>query len=218
MSRRRVAAFVDAVVADRRPRRFRAGPTDAETLRTAIALRAARPGDGAPEERFVTVLQRELSQQIAGPQVRHGGVALRTRARMYLGAAAIATMVGGTAAATSAVDHVLVASKSRPPAASAFLRVGTFQSDTGRRVGQIVAYRGDPSWVFMSVHDPSVSGTLMCEVKTSNGRTVASGSFVTHDGSGEWARTVVVDLGQVRNAVLVTQAGATVANARFSAA
>ncbi len=182
MSRRRVAAFVDAVVADRRPRHFRAGSSDTEILRAAIALRTARPGEGAPEESFVAALHRELAQLIAGPQERRRRAPLPARARLYLGAAAVATLMGGTAATTSAVDHILVAAKSRPPSASAFLRVGTFESDTGHKVGQIVAYRGSPSWVFMSIHDRSVSGTLTCEVKASDGRTVATGSFVTHDG------------------------------------
>jgi hypothetical protein len=217
VNRRRVAAFIDAVVADRRPRRFRAASADTKTLRAAIALRTARPGEGAPEESFVAALHRELAQQIAGPQERRPRAAFPARARLYLGAAAVATLVGGTAAAMTAVDHLLVAAKTRPPSASAFLRMGTFETGAGRKVGQIVAYRGSPSWVFMSIHDPSVSGTLACEVKASDGRTVATGSFVTHDGSGEWARTLLIDVGRVRNAILVTPGGATVANARLGA-
>ena len=39
MTGRRLAAFVDALAAGRRPRRFRATPEDAAVLRTAITLR-----------------------------------------------------------------------------------------------------------------------------------------------------------------------------------
>jgi len=218
VNRRRIAAFVDAVVADRRPRRFRAGAEDVQTLRAAVALRGARHPEGTPAESFVAALHHDLAQQLAGSEGRRRRTPLPTRARLFLGAAAVAALMGGTAATTTAVDHVLVAAKSRPASPSAVLRVGTFESATGHKLGQIVAYRGSPSWVFMSIQDPSVRGTLSCELKASDGRTVAMGSFVTRDGSGEWARTVALDVGRFRNAVLVNLAGATVATAHFSAA
>ena len=41
MTTRRLSAFIDALAAGRRPRSFQADPEDTETLRTAIALRAA---------------------------------------------------------------------------------------------------------------------------------------------------------------------------------
>ena len=49
MNPRRVASFVDAVLSDRRPAPFKADPVDAGVLRVAIAMRAAQPGEAAPE-------------------------------------------------------------------------------------------------------------------------------------------------------------------------
>src|SRR5205085_1601162 len=53
VTRRRLSAFIDAIAAGRRPKRFRAEADDAELVRTAISLRAARPGDSGPTDDFV---------------------------------------------------------------------------------------------------------------------------------------------------------------------
>ena len=53
MSNRRLFAFVDALATGRRPKRYSARAEDADVLRTAIALRAARPGEAAPTDQFV---------------------------------------------------------------------------------------------------------------------------------------------------------------------
>ena len=63
MTNRRLSAFIDALVSGRRPGRFSAGPDDVEVLRTAIAFRAARPGDAKPDEEFVSGLYEELASQ-----------------------------------------------------------------------------------------------------------------------------------------------------------
>jgi cytochrome b6-f complex iron-sulfur subunit len=46
--------FVEDLLRGNRPRPFPAEQADVEELRTAITLRAARPGSGAPREQFVT--------------------------------------------------------------------------------------------------------------------------------------------------------------------
>jgi hypothetical protein len=61
MTTRRLSAFIDAIAAGRRPRPFRADREDAEMLRVAIALRAARPGDSMPDENFVSELHDQLA-------------------------------------------------------------------------------------------------------------------------------------------------------------
>ena len=63
MNVRRLSAYIDALVAGHRPPRFRADPEDLEVLRTAIALRAARPGDAIPDDAFVSALYDELVDQ-----------------------------------------------------------------------------------------------------------------------------------------------------------
>jgi cytochrome b6-f complex iron-sulfur subunit len=55
--------FVADLLRGRRPRRFAVGDDDADQLRFAISLRAARPGSTAPREEFVTALHRRLAEQ-----------------------------------------------------------------------------------------------------------------------------------------------------------
>lgn len=218
MNRRRVAIFVDDMLSDRRPGRFKAGPVDADLLRTAIAMRAARPGEGVPEERFVAHLRQELAVEAGGDATPAAGPRITRRARLLVGAAAVVTMMGGTVAATTTVNHSLAASSGHHVTQGQLLRVGTFESSDGHAVGKIVAYRGDPSWVFMTIQAPGVNGTIGCQIQMDSGRMAAAGSFEVHNGVGQWARTVPVDVGRFRGATLVTGAGTALATATFRAA
>jgi cytochrome b6-f complex iron-sulfur subunit len=64
MTRRRVSAYIEALLGNRRPRAFGADEDDREVIRTAIELRAAHAEDGAPSPHFVHQLHQELSQQL----------------------------------------------------------------------------------------------------------------------------------------------------------
>ena len=104
MTNRRLSAFIDALVSGRRPGRFSAGPDDVEVLRTAIALRAARPGDAKPDQEFVSGLYEELASQARpqhGPNVRPVKFS-RGRAALVAAAASV-VLVAGTATATEAL-------------------------------------------------------------------------------------------------------------------
>jgi hypothetical protein len=218
MTSRRFAALVDAIAAGRRPRRFRAQPEDAEMARTAITLRAARPGEASPSEAFVEGLFQQLSEQ-AKPQTTPARRPLPThRARIALVAAsAAAVLVVGTTVATENLHH----SASTPVAAhvpqGSDLRTGTFQTMSGKVLGQIVAYRGKPSWVFMNVDVPHYDGRIECMLQVDNGRTVAFGSFTVHGGIGQFSKAIGnVDVGHLRGARLVTSTGSPVAAATFA--
>ncbi|MGF7234136.1 MAG: Rieske (2Fe-2S) protein [Frankia sp.] len=65
MTRRGLGRFLDDMIRQRRPRRFRAGPADAAPLRAAITLRAAQPDGDVPREEFVEQLHRRLAAQQA---------------------------------------------------------------------------------------------------------------------------------------------------------
>jgi hypothetical protein len=215
---RRAASFVEAVLSDRRPGSFKADPADADVLRAAIAMRAARPGADVPDEQFVARLRHELSVEGRGADPTPAHQMVTRRARFMVGAAAIVSMLGGTVAATTTVDHALAASSVQHAGSGQLLRMGTFRTPDGHRVGQLVAYRGNPSWIFMSIHDPAMSGTIVCQLKLENGQTAAMGRMVVHDGNGEWARTLSADIGRFRGAKLSGPSGATVAVADFSEA
>jgi hypothetical protein len=211
---RRVSAFVDALAAGRRPKGFRANPDEVDLLNTALTLRAARPGDGAPTDTFVEGLFERLStERSEGRSTTQPRGAYRARAVLVAGAAAV-VLVAATAVTTESISHSMT-SPIRAPHGSA-LRTGTFQAPGGVVVGQIVAYHGDPSWVFMNVDVPGYTGTVKCMLQVDDGSTVAFGTFAVHAGVGQFSKTIQgVDIGHVRGAKLVTASGSPVGDATF---
>jgi hypothetical protein len=214
---RRLSGFIDAVVAGRRPRSFRADPEDAAVLRTAIALRAARPGDTSPDQQFISDLHQELASEVGVPVVPIVRPTQIHRWRNALVAAAAAiVLVGGTAVATDAFNQPTAVPAAVQAPQGQDLRTGTFLTADNHVIGQIVAYRGHPSWVYMKIGGSSYSGAITCMLHVQDGSTVAVGDFDLHRGTGEFSRTIRVDIGQLRGAKLVTPTGSVVASATFA--
>ncbi|MEV6442907.1 Rieske (2Fe-2S) protein [Amycolatopsis sp. NPDC051716] len=92
MSTRGVRRFVKDLLRRRRPRPFAAGPDDEAELRTAVLLRAARPGGAAASEEFVAGLHRRLAQELGEPAAAPGGN--RRRFIQVSSAAAVAAAAG----------------------------------------------------------------------------------------------------------------------------
>jgi cytochrome b6-f complex iron-sulfur subunit len=88
-------AFVDRLLRDARLPRYRPRPEEQQIIRVAILLRAARPGSGLPDARFLERLSRRLRSEfgdVAGDPTRF------TRRRI-LGTAAIAATAAVVGAA-----------------------------------------------------------------------------------------------------------------------
>ena len=106
MSTRRLRRYVEDLLRGRRPRPFPADEHQAAEVRAAIALRAARPGSGAPREDFVATLHRRLATEFGtaapSPAARPP---TRRRVVQVASVAAAAAAVGGAGGA--ALDHAL---------------------------------------------------------------------------------------------------------------
>jgi hypothetical protein len=235
-----VDAFVDAQLADRRPKGFSAPPDDADLVRLAIELHASQAETTGPDPRFVRELGRQLAAAYPGDArvlPLHTGAEAggRERAPLVTGswpprgratrprfgpigtAAAALALVAGTFAAAHLVQPPSPAPGApQGPAAAATERSGTLLTSAGVPVGHAYAYSGDPSWVMMDVVAPGFSGVYRCELQLADGAMVSAGDVVVHHGSGEWARPVKAPGGQLRRAVLVTSSGVTVATATLS--
>ena len=165
-----------------------------------------------------------LFQQLADQQNSQPAPATRSvtahRARTALAvAAAAAVLIAGTAVATASFNHPAAKSgiTAQAPDETA-VRTGTFQAAHGQVLGQIVAYRGHPSWVFIHVDVPNYDGPIECMLQVENGSTVAFGTFTLHHGTGQFTKTIGdVNVGHLRGARLVTPTGAPVAIASFGA-
>jgi cytochrome b6-f complex iron-sulfur subunit len=108
---RGIKRYIEDLLRARRPRAFRASAEEAALARTAITLRAARPGSGAPTEEFVTGLHKRLAAELE--DVRPAPAAPRRRAFMR-----VASVAAGAAAAGAGLDHLLTATAA-PPASQA---------------------------------------------------------------------------------------------------
>jgi hypothetical protein len=221
MTARRLTAFIDAVATGRRPKRLRANSDDVEVLRTAIELRGARPGDSAPTAAFTDALFRQLSDQLSQADTQQTKTAapgpVRRRRTALLAVAAAAVLVTGTAVVTESLSQPSTTrSAAQVPQGSA-LRTGTFQTADGQVLGQIVAYRGDPSWVFMNINAPNYNGSITCMLQVQDGSTVAFGTFTVHNGTGQFSKNLgSVDVRDLRGARLVSSAGSPLAAATFT--
>src|SRR2546423_7270881 len=109
MTTRRLRRYVEDLLRGRRPRPFPADDDEAADIRTAIALRAARPGSGAPSEEFVTDLHRRLAAEFAPArgEWRPSAVPSPTRRRVVQVASAAAAAAAVGAAGGAALDHAL---------------------------------------------------------------------------------------------------------------
>ena len=150
-------------------------------------------------------LYEELASQARPQLAPNVRPAKFSRGRAVLvAAAASVVLVAGTAAATEALNQGRQAPVAVPAPHGQVLRTATFETPNHRAVGQIVAYGGNPSWVFMNVDVADYDGRIVCMLRSDSGSTVAAGAFELHDGVGQFSRTLRVDFGRLRGARLVT--------------
>jgi hypothetical protein len=240
MTNHRVEAFVDAILADRPPKRFSATADDADVLRLAIGLHVSRSETIGPDPQFVRELGGQLAVAGAGdarilplrtgpeaggcereplvPGLRPSpGRATRRRVSAIGTAAAALVLVAVTFGAVNLLRPLSRAPVAlEGPTVAATERSGTLLTSEGVPVGHAYAYSGDPSWVMMDVVDPGFTGVYHCELQLADGAIVTAGNVVVRHGTGEWARSVRAQGDQLRRAVLVTSTGVTVATAAFS--
>jgi hypothetical protein len=100
VSNRTVRRFVEGLLRGQRTEQARPDDFEAEQMKTAIELRAARLGSDAPREEFVTDLHRRLAAEVPDeqPAVSHPRWAPRRRE----------VVIGGSVAAASAAAGLVV--------------------------------------------------------------------------------------------------------------
>jgi hypothetical protein len=214
---RRLTAFIDALAAGRRPDPYHADPEDAEVLRAAITLRAARPGDAAPDDAFVAELYESLVEESRG-QVETNVRPLRMRRSRaaLIGVAASIALIGATFAATEASNNGATTTSAIQAPHGNILRTATFETSQGHALGQIVVYGGSPGWVFMNVDVPTSDGTVKCELRMMDGSVVAAGTVDLHNGTGVLSKEIHVDTSRLQGATLYSPSGVVVGSATFA--
>jgi nitrite reductase/ring-hydroxylating ferredoxin subunit len=108
---RRVSRWIDDLLHDRSPRRFRGSEEDANVLAAAIELQNASPSAGLPDPQFVESLRQRIARETQGEVPR--SPRLSRRALLASGGLAAATaaaglLVGDRLASPSTAPHELV--------------------------------------------------------------------------------------------------------------
>ena len=152
--------YVEDLLKGRRPRSFPVGEADADALRLAIELRAARPGSDAPREEFVADLHRRLAE----PEVARAPMPVGRR--LVLGGALAAT----GAVAGASIDRAVTRGESPPGD-------GTMIPDSGRW-HPVVAAADLPEGAVR----PFDAGSTTGFVTRDGGRLRAVSGVCTHQG------------------------------------
>ena len=79
----RIAAFVDDVLQNRRPRRFHASSDELRALRVAAELAGARPGADRPDRQFVEHAYAYISVTVPSVLARDRRHRVDVRRRIY---------------------------------------------------------------------------------------------------------------------------------------
>jgi Rieske Fe-S protein len=127
--------MVDAVLAGESLPSGRLEPDDAEALRAAITLRAARPGADVPGEEFVTSLRRRLPSEAAAQDSDASGSESRFGRRSLL--------IGAAGAVAAGVVGAVAERSLSSPAPAPLAAAGEIVPDDGKWVS--VALMGDVS-------------------------------------------------------------------------
>ncbi|MCL2395625.1 MAG: hypothetical protein FWC87_13185 [Acidimicrobiaceae bacterium] len=218
LRRRRIASFVDSLIEDRRPRRFRAGDEEVALLQTAVMLREAR-GPQAPSPPFVSGLLEELAFARAvgsdGAGTTHtprGHAAGRSR---RVGARPLAAVVAAlltVIAATTAIDRGALGGSTGH--ASEVVDVALTDA-SHRRVGEIRLLSGAPSWVLMNLAGVAYDGPVTCQLEGADGTVLLRRSFYLNGGDAAFARVIPISPGEIRSGRIVTPSGTVLASAVF---
>ncbi|MEE6175304.1 Rieske (2Fe-2S) protein [Mycobacterium sp. 050134] len=179
MNARGLRRYVDDLLRGRRPKPFEPDDFEAAQIRTAIELRAARPGpDAEPREEFLTDLHRRLAEQMtgaAGTPMEPPHTSSSTRRQVIVGTSAAAA----AAVAAVSIDRAIVGHPGEVPAADA--APGRLTPNDGS--WQRVAASSDVPDERMHPFDlGSVSGF----VRRVGGKVEAVSGVCTHQGCRLW--------------------------------
>ncbi len=114
----------------------------------------------------------------------------RRRTVLLAAAAAVLAAVAG-AGVTRWVDD-----NDRQPVGGGSLRAAELTTDTGSEAGQVFAYLGHPSWLFVTV-DGIRSGDYRVQAIDAEGRATDIGYCWVREGKGSWGASVDVSLDTV---------------------
>jgi cytochrome b6-f complex iron-sulfur subunit len=173
MNARGLRRYIDDLLRGRRPEPFQPDDFEAAQIRTAIELRAARPGGDAPRQEFLNDLHARLAEQMTGTPSEAVPRQNTTRRQV---------IVGTSAAAAAAVTAVSVDR----------LVIGRQAAEAPAPSGQLTPNNGSWQRVAASsqvpdgVMHPFDLGSISGFVRRIDGKPQAISGVCTHQGCRLW--------------------------------
>jgi nitrite reductase/ring-hydroxylating ferredoxin subunit len=167
--------YIDDLLRGRRPKAFQPDDFEAAQIRTAIELRAARPGENVPRQEFLQDLHARLAEQMTGGAPLEAAPVSRwntTRRQVVVGTSAAAA----AAVTAISVDRLVIGGQAEAPAAS-----GQLTPNDGRWM-RVAASSEVPEG---GVH-PFDLGSVNGFVRRVNGKAEAVSGVCTHQGCRLW--------------------------------
>ena len=173
MNARGLRKYIDDLLRGRRPKPFQPDEFEAAQIRTAIELRAARPGSDAPRQEFLNDLHARLAEQMTGTPPEAGRRQSTTRRQVIVGTSAAAA----AAVTAVSVDRLAIGGQAaEAPAAS-----GQLTPNDGRWM-RVAASSEVPDGVMRPFDLGSINGF----VRRVNGKPEAVSGVCTHQGCRLW--------------------------------
>jgi len=172
MNARGLRRYIDDLLRGRRPKPFQPDDFEAAQIRTAIELRAARPGGDAPRQEFLNDLHARLAEQMSGTPSEAVPRQNTTRRQIIVGTSAAAA----AAVTAVSVDRLVIGGHVEVPAAS-----GQLTPNDGRWMR--VAASAEVS---EGVMHPFDLGSVNGFVRRVNGQPEAISGVCTHQGCRLW--------------------------------
>lgn len=178
MNARGLRKYVDDLLRSRRPKAFQPDDFEAAQIRTAIELRAARPGDDTPRREFLNDLHARLAEQMSGapPDATPMPKQNTTRRQVIVGTSAAAAAAVTAVSVDRLVSGVPGGQTHEAPAAS-----GQLSPNDGRWM-RVAASSEVPDGVMHPFDLGSVNGF----VRRVNGKPEAVSGVCTHQGCRLW--------------------------------
>ena len=175
MNARGLRRYVDDLLRGRRPKPFHPNDFEAEQIRTAIDLQAARMGSDAPRQEFLSDLHRRLAAQLDDTKTTDASSKVPSATRRHV--------IVGTSAAAAAVAAGVTADR-------LLFRGG----GTGEPAGSRELVPSDGSWQVIAssadvpdgVMHPFDLGSVVGFVRRVDGRPEAVSGVCTHQGCRLW--------------------------------
>ncbi len=142
----------------------------------------------------------------------------RTRRMLATAAVALAAVACGLGGwgLRGAISTPSPGSNATSPLRSAALLTASHQT-----AGKIFLYSGNPRWLYMDVDmdtgADTGNGTVICQLKASDGRIITVGSFHLNGGYGSWGSSGSLEAGSVTGVRLTSLDGTVLATASFTA-